>query len=231
MSITSWPLEERPREKLLKSGAQHLSDAELLAIFLRVGVRGKSAVDLGRELLAAYGGIVPLLSASPEMLARHPGVGMAKAAQLLAAMELARRALLAKAREVPAFESPQAVKDWLQLQIGGLPYESFLVLLLDQRHRLIRYEVLFRGTATETPIYPREVARLALLANASAVIVAHNHPSGHLEPSSADLAITQALRQALHLIEVRLLDHFLVTQTGVRSFVEAGWLPSPSTLS
>ena len=230
MSITSWPQEERPREKLLKGGAQRLSDAELLAIFLRVGIRGKSAVDLGRELLTAFCGIVPLLSASAETLARHPGVGLAKAAQLLAAMELARRALLAKAREVPAFESPQAVKDWLQLQIGGLPYESFLVLLLDQRHRLIRHETLFRGSATETPVYPREVARLALMANASAVIVAHNHPSGHLEPSSADLAITHALGQALQLIDVRLLDHFLVTQTGVRSFVEAGWLPPPSTL-
>lgn len=227
MSITSWPEAERPREKLLERGAAALSDAELLAIFLRVGVRGKSAVDLARELLTAFGGLVPLLTASPAEIARHRGVGMAKAAQLAAATELARRALLAKAKEISPFESPQAAKEWLQLAIGGLPHECFYVLLLDQRHRLIRHEPLFRGTTAETTVYPREVAKLALQSNASAVIVAHNHPSGHPEPSQSDLALTEQLSQALALIDVRLLDHFLVTQSTVCSFVEAGWWSPP----
>ncbi|BBD77069.1 MULTISPECIES: RadC family protein [Hydrogenophilus] len=224
MSISDWPEAERPREKLLTRGAQALSDAELLAIFLRVGVRGKSAVDLARDLIAAFGGIARLIHCEPQQLAQMPGIGPAKTAQLLAALELARRALWQEAQAVPAFERPQAVKDWLRLQIGGLPHESFLVLLLDQRHRLLKSETLFRGTVAEAAVYPREVAKLALTLNASAVIVAHNHPSGHAVPSRDDIAVTQRLQNALRLIDVRLLDHFLVTRDTAVSFAEHGWL-------
>ncbi|GAB6049271.1 DNA repair protein RadC [Hydrogenophilus islandicus] len=222
MSINDWPELERPREKLLAKGAQHLSDAELLAIFLRVGVRGKSAVDLARELLTTFGDIASLIHSEPAALAQLPGVGPAKTAQLLAAVELARRVLWQEARQTPAFEKPQAVKEWLRLQIGGLPHELFLVLLLDQRHRLIRSEPLFRGTTHEATVYPREVAKLALSANASAVIIAHNHPSGFEEPSREDLAITERVARALELIDVRLLDHFIVTRHTTVSFVERG---------
>jgi DNA repair protein RadC len=151
-------------------------------------------------------------------------MGPAKTAQLLAAVELARRVLWQEARQTPAFENPQAVKEWLRLQIGGLPHELFLVLLLDQRHRLIRSEPLFRGTTHEATVYPREVAKLALSANASAVIIAHNHPSGFEEPSREDLAITERVARALELIDVRLLDHFIVTRHTTVSFVERGLL-------
>lgn len=225
MAISDWPEAERPRERLLRQGAQALSDAELLAIFLRVGVRGKSAVDLARELLARFGGDLALLaSANPKTL-RMPGIGQAKAVQLAATLELARRALSGTLATSDVLGSPQAVRDWLRLRLANLPHEVFLALWLDAGNRLIGAEELFRGTLTQTSVYPREVVKRALDHNAAAVILAHNHPSGRAEPSAADVALTAALKQALALVDVRLLDHFIVA-TGMAplSLAETGRL-------
>ncbi len=187
-------------------------------------MRGKSAVALAQELLTQFGSLDELMRADAPTLARVPGIGLAKAAQLVATLELARRALSQAVREAPVFERPQEVEAWLRMQLGFEARECFLVLFLDQRHRLLRSETLFRGTVHEAAIYPREVVKAALLANASAVIVAHNHPSASPEPSSADIAITQRLREALALVDVRLLDHFIVSAQAVVSFAERGLL-------
>lgn len=212
MAIRDWPVAERPRERLAAQGAAALSDAELLAIFLRVGVRGKSAVDLARELLAIFGGdLARLAAASTKELACLPGIGPAKAAQLAATLELARRALAGGLRVKDALASPQAVRDWLRLYLGGLEHEVFVALWLDAQNRLIASEELFTGTLTQTSVYPREVIKRALAHNAGAVILAHNHPSGLAEPSRADETLTASLKQALALIDVKLLDHFIVT--------------------
>lgn len=225
MAITDWPLAERPREKLLARGAHALSDAELLALFLRVGVKGRSAVDLGRELLARFGNLTRLCGATAEEFARIPGMGLAKYAQLQAVMELARRALAEEIRVGEVFGSPEAVRDWLRLRLGPLPHEVFWVLLVDARHHLIDAVELFRGTLTQTSVYPREVVKLALARNAAAVILAHNHPSGAAEPSIADEELTRALKDALALVDVRVLDHFIVTAHGRPvSFAERGLL-------
>jgi DNA repair protein RadC len=224
MAIRDWPAAERPRERLVRHGAAALSDAELLAIFLRVGVPGKSAVDLARELLGRFdGGLAALASATTIELARLPGIGPAKAAQLAASLELARRALAAPLKFRDALASPEAVRDWLRLSLGNLPHEVFVALWLDAQNRLIASEELFRGTLTQTSVYPREVVKRALANNAGAVILAHNHPSGLAEPSRADEVLTSSLKQALALVDVKLLDHFIVAGSArPLSFAERG---------
>ena len=222
MAITDWPAQERPRERLLEQGAQALSDAELLAIFLRTGMRGKSAVDLARELLQCFGSLTALSQASAEAFCAIPGLGPAKFAQLQAVMEMARRALKEQAKQRDALSSPQAVRDYLRLQLASREYEVFMAVFLDTQNRVITMEELFRGTLRETSVYPREVVKRALQLNASALIFAHNHPSGVAEPSRADEAITRALKQALALVDVRVLDHFIVADGGGVSLAERG---------
>ncbi|QID18637.1 JAB domain-containing protein [Nitrogeniibacter mangrovi] len=224
MAITDWPAGERPREKLIDKGAHALSDAELLAIFLRVGITGKSAVDLARDLLHHFGSLDRLCAASRDELCRVPGMGTAKYTQLQAVMEMARRALAGQLRERDLFDAPERVKTWLRLRLGALEHEEFHVLLLDAQNRLIHAEALFRGTLTQTSVYPREVVKLALRHNAAALLLAHNHPSGCTEPSSADHALTRSLRDALALVDVRVLDHFVVARSAIVSFAEMGWL-------
>lgn len=225
MPISDWPEGERPRERLLKHGAAALSDAELLAIYLRVGVRGKSAVDLARELLARYDNSLARLAASSvNDLAKTSGIGLAKAAQLQASFELARRALQADIAAQPnLLAAPAQVRDWLRLNLGWQDREVFVALWLDAQHRLIASEDLFRGSLSESRVYPREVVKSALSHNAAAVIIAHNHPSGISEPSTSDLHLTLRLKEALALVEVRLLDHFIVAgQSTPVSLAERG---------
>ncbi|HMV00711.1 MAG TPA: DNA repair protein RadC [Rhodocyclaceae bacterium] len=226
MAITDWPEGERPRERLLKLGPGALSDAELLAIYLRVGVRGKSAVDLARDLLQRYRGRLEALVEAPLAdLAQVPGIGVAKAAQLKASFELARRALAQDLAGRDAFTSPASVRDWLRLHLAGRPHEVFVALWLDAQNRLILAEELFRGSLTGTSVYPREVVKAALARNAAAVILAHNHPSGGAEPSRADGSLTRSLKDALTLVDVKVLDHFIVAGTAqALSFSERGLL-------
>ncbi|MDR3213675.1 MAG: DNA repair protein RadC [Azoarcus sp.] len=225
MAITDWPEDERPREKLLARGPQALTDAELLALFLRVGTRGQSAVDLARNLLARFGALSRLCNASSSEFAAVPGVGLAKYAQLQAVMELARRALAERLGKGALFDSPLVVRDWLQLHLAHLPHETFCILLLDARHCLIEAVDLFRGTLNQTSVYPREVVKLVLGRNAAAVIFAHNHPSGAMEPSDADELLTRDLCAALALIDVKVLDHFIVpAHSAPLSFAERGLL-------
>ena len=224
MAITDWPVDDRPREKLLGKGADALSDAELLAIFLRTGMHGKSAVDLARELLTRCGSLSALCAASERDVCELPGMGPAKYAQLQAVMEMARRALRERLATGNALNSPSAVRDYLRMKLQALPHEVFVVLFLDAQNRVIGSEELFRGTLTQTSVYPREVVKRALHHNAGAVIFAHNHPSGVAEPSHADETLTQALKQALALVDVRVLDHFIVAGSGVLSFAERGLL-------
>lgn len=224
MAITDWPAEQRPRERLIKHGPQALSDAELLAVFLRVGVTGKSAVDLGRDMVGHFGSLNGLFSATLANFSAINGLGPAKFAQLQAVLELARRALAEELQAGVTLGSPQAVKQYLQLLLGGKSYESFAVLFLDVKNRLIVSEELFRGTLTHTSVYPREVVKAALGHNAASIMLAHNHPSGTPEPSAADHALTQALKQALALVDVRVLDHFVVAGRHVHSFAEHGQL-------
>ena len=220
MAITDWPLQERPRERLLALGPGALADAELLAILLRTGAKGKSAVDLARELLGRYGSVSALLEAGA--VEKAPGLGGAKLAQLKAALELARRALREEISTRDALTSPKAVRDYLRLALGGREQEVFVVLLLDAQHRVIATEELFRGTLTQTSVYPREVVKCALRHNAAAVIFAHNHPSGVAEPSHADEILTRSLKSALALVDVQVLDHFIVAGTRTMSFAERG---------
>lgn len=224
MAITDWPEEQRPRERLIKHGAHALSDAELLAVFLRVGVTGKSAVDLGRDMVGHFGSLSGLFSATLTDFSVINGLGPAKFAQLQAVLELARRALVEELRVGVTLSSPLAVKQYLQLLLGGKAYESFAVLFLDVKNRLIASQELFRGTLTHTSVYPREVVKAALAHNAASLILAHNHPSGTPEPSAADESLTQALKQTLNLVDVRILDHFIVAGKHVYSFAEHGQL-------
>lgn len=226
MGISDWPEGERPRERLLKLGAQALSDAELLAIFLRVGIPGKSAVDLARDLIHRFhGDLSKIAQASVAELSSLPGVGPAKAAQLLAAIELVRRALATELTVRDTLSSPTAVRQWLQLRLAPLPHEVFMALWLDSGNQLIAAEELFRGTLSQTSVYPREVVKQALAHNAAAVIVAHNHPSGRNVASAADITLTTSLKAALALVDVRLLDHFIVSPgTEPHSLAEAGQL-------
>ncbi|MDR5900664.1 MULTISPECIES: RadC family protein [Halomonas] len=224
MSIKDWPEGERPREKLLALGAEVLSDAELLAIFLRVGVQGRSAVDLARDLLLEFGGLRQLLEAERERFCAARGMGDAKYVQLQATLELSRRHLASQLARGEALTSPTLVRAYLSSQLRHLGHEEFAALFLDTQHRVIRYESLFRGTLDSASVYPREVARRALELGAGALILAHNHPSGVAEPSDADRRITDRLCEALGLFEIRVLDHFVVGDGEVVSFAERGWL-------
>jgi DNA repair protein RadC len=225
MAITDWPSDERPRERLLKHGATALSDAELLAIFLRVGTRGQSAVDLARVLLGHFGTLTRLFNAASGEFAAIPGMGSAKYAQLQAVLEMAKRALHEELALGDLFAAPAAVRDWLRLNLAHLPHEAFVALWLDAQNRMIAHDELFRGTLTQTSVYPREVVKTALKHNAAAVILAHNHPSGVAEPSRADEALTATLKQALNMIDVKVLDHFIVAGSAQPlSFAERGLL-------
>ncbi len=226
MAISDWPEQERPRERLLAHGPHVLSDAELLAIYLRVGVRGKSAVDLARDLLRHHDGYLSRLACAPvDSLARLPGIGKAKAAQLSASFELARRALLEEMTQRDNFGSPEKVRDWLRLKLAHQTHEAFLAIWLDTQNRLIQAETLFTGTLGQTSVYPREVVKTALARNAAGVILAHNHPSGLAEPSRADELLTQNLKKALAMVDVKVLDHFIVAGTARPvSFAERGLL-------
>jgi DNA repair protein RadC len=226
MSITNWPEDERPRERLLKQGAASLSDAELVAIFLRVGMRGKSAVDLARELVATFGSLNGLFAASKDALCEINGMGEAKYVQLQAVLEMAKRALGEEIKLNDALASPQAVRDYLKLTLSRLPHEVFVAVFLTSQNRVIVVEELFRGSLTQTSVYPREVVKRALAHNAASVIFAHNHPSGEPHPSQADRALTRTLADALALIDVKVLDHFVVAPGASLSFAEQGMLPS-----
>ena len=224
MTIKDWPAAERPREKLLEQGAGALSDAELLAIFLRVGVVGKSAVDLARDLLSQFGSLNAIFSASESELSHVHGMGASKYVQLQAIFEMSRRALGEQLQEKNVFESPQQVHDFLVLKLGNLNKEVFLLLFLDAQHRLQATEEMFSGSLMQTSVYPREVVKRAMHHNAAAVIFAHNHPSGVAKQSQADELITKQLKQALALVDVKVLDHFIVAGNQTMSFVERGLL-------
>lgn len=221
MSILDWPTNERPRERLLAKGPGSLSDAELLAVLLGSGSRGKSAVDLGRELIATAGGLAPLLTAK---LGKISGLGPAKRARLVATFELARRSLCEELQRLPALTNPADSARFLKARIGHLPYEVFGCLYLDNRHRVIEFEELFRGTIDGASVHPREVVRACLEHNAAAVVLAHNHPSGVAEPSTADRAITRQLRDALEMIGVRILDHLVIGAGSPTSMAARGML-------
>jgi DNA repair protein RadC len=225
MPLKDLPPDARPREKLLARGPGALSDTELLALLLRTGLAGKGVLQLAQELLAHFGGIAGLLHATADDLKRIKGLGgPAKRAELLAVLELARRAMAEQLKERAAFDSPQAVKHYLQLHLGAKKHEVFAVLFLDAQHRLLALEELFRGTLTQTSVYPREVVLRALHHHAAAVVLAHNHPSGTAEPSRADEALTQTLKAALSLIDVRVLDHIIVGTGQTLSLAERGLL-------
>ena len=222
MLLKDLPQDARPREKLLARGPGALSDAELLALLLRTGLPGKNALQMGQELISAFGGLAGLLNTPAEALKKIKGVGPAKRAEIVAVLELARRALASQLQEKTMFNNPQAIRDYLQLQLGSREHEIFAVLFLDTSHRLIVLEEMFRGTLTQTSVYPREVVVRALALNAANVVLAHNHPSGTAQASRADEAITQTLKAALALIDVRVLDHFIVTRTAAVSMAEMG---------
>jgi DNA repair protein RadC len=224
MAITDWPASERPREKLLESGVEALSDAELLAIFLRVGVTGKSAVDLARDLLTQFGSLNGIFAATLNELTQVNGIGSSKYAQLQAIFEMSRRALNEKMQIKDVLSSPQQVRDYLCLKLGALTREVFIVLFLDAQNRIVTTEEMFSGTLTQTSVYPREVVKRALHHNAASLIFAHNHPSGIAQQSQADELLTKQLKQALALVDVRVLDHFIVAGNTTLSFVERGLL-------
>ena len=237
MSMKLMPAESRPREKLLTRGPAALSDAELLAVLLRTGIQGKGVLQMADELLqlnpkggaqateggqGGFGGMAGLLHATADDLKRVKGLGPAKRAEIVAVLELARRALTQQLQEKPCFDGPQAVRDYLQLQLGARSHEVFAVLFLDSQHKLLAFEEMFRGTLTQTSVYPRELVLRALHHNAAAVVLAHNHPSGSTQPSSADEALTRTLKTTLALVDVRVLDHFIVTSHSASSMAELG---------
>jgi DNA repair protein RadC len=224
MRITDWPEAERPREKLLARGPAALSDAEILALFIRTGVRGRTALDLARDGLAHFGSLRGLLEAGPEALTALPGLGPAKYAELQAALELGQRHLVTTLERSDVMSSPEATRRYLSHRLRGLRREVFAVLFLDSQHRLIAFEEVFQGTIDSCSVHPRQVVERTLALNAAAVILAHNHPSGVAEPSAADRHITERLRQALDLIEVRILDHLVIGEGRAASFAERGWL-------
>jgi DNA repair protein RadC len=223
MAISQWPLDRRPRERLLAEGAERLLDAELLAVLLRTGVRGKNAIELGAELLARFGSISGLLAAGSELL-EIKGLGEAKTAQFAAAIELSRRAMREEMSSRSALTSPGAVRDYLRLSLAHRQHEVFMCIWLDAQHKVVGTEEAFRGTLTQTSVYPREIVKKALARNAAAVIFAHNHPSGVAQPSQADELLTRNLREALALVEVKVLDHFIVAGNQAISFAERGLL-------
>ena len=222
MAIRDWPEAERPREKLLSLGPQALSDAELLAIFLRTGIAGCSAVELARRLVNEYGGLRTLFQADRKRFCATKGLGNAKYAQLQAVLELARRHLAENLMRSDALKNPAETRRYLTARLRDYPYEVFACLFLDTRHRVISYEELFRGTIDGASVHPREVVRRALQHNAAAVILAHNHPSGIAEPSDADRRITTRLKDALALIDIRVLDHIVIGDQIATSLAERG---------
>jgi len=224
MSVKNLPAPLRPREKLLTQGPASLADAELLALLLRTGLAGQGVLQLAQSLLDAFGGWQGLLRAQPEDLKRIKGLGPAKRAEIGAVLEIARRSMAQELQAAPVFEAPERVKAFLRLQLDGLGHEVFVVLFLDAQHRLIRHEEMFRGTLTQTSVYPREIVKSALRFNAAAVIFAHNHPSGVAQPSQADELLTRNLKEALALVEVKVLDHFIVAGNQTLSFAERGLL-------
>lgn len=224
MAIKDWPADDRPREKLLRQGPSHLTDAELLAIFLRTGCAGISAVDLARDLLRRFGGLRALLETGRDEFCRAHGLGPAKFAQLQAVLEMAKRHLAEQLTREHVFTSVENVRQFLTAQLRHKPHEVFAALFLDNQHRLLNYQELFHGTIDGASVYPREVVKKVLQINAAAVIFAHNHPSGVAEPSQADRHITIQLRDALSLVDVRVLDHFVVGDGEITSFAERGWI-------
>ena len=224
MSIRDWPAAERPREKLLDQGAAALTDAELLAIFLRTGVVGQSAVDLARHLLNDFGSLRALLEADLPSFSRRLGLGPAKFAQLQAVLEMSRRHLAERLRRDSALESPQAVRDYLKARLRHEPHEIFGCLFLDSKHRVLAFEALFQGTVDGASVYPRQVVKRALAHNAAALILTHNHPSGVAGPSQAGPSPAHRLKEALALIDVRVLDHFIVGDGEPLSMAEQGWI-------
>lgn len=224
MTISSWPLAERPREKLLQKGPQALSDAELLAIFLRTGVPGKTAVDLARDLLTRFGSLRALLQADSAEFCDAPGLGQAKYAQIQAVLEIGRRFLEERLHRGQALCSPDDTRDYLVARLRDYKQEVFCCLFLDTRHRVLAFEELFRGTLEGAAVYPREVLKRVLAHNAAAVILAHNHPSGIAEPSRADETLTERLKACLSLVDVRVLDHLIVGDGELISFAERGLL-------
>ena len=223
-SVADWPVSERPRERLFAHGAAALTDAELIAVVIGAGNARASALDVARDLLGRHRNITGVLGESLATLAGTEGIGPAKAAKLKAGVELARRMLREEMTHGDALTSPEKVRDYLRLSLASLPHEAFVVLFLDSQHRLLAADELFRGTLAQTSVYPREVVKAALARNAAAVIFAHNHPSGVAEPSRADELLTQALKQALALVDIRTLDHFVVAGHRVVSFAERGLL-------
>ena len=224
MAFKDLPADTLPREKLLTRGASTLSDAELLAILLRTGLAGCSVLQLAQSLLDSFEGLAGLLNASAQDLQRIKGLGPAKRAEMLAVMELAKRATAQQLREREVFGSPEAVKHYLQLHLGHRPHEIFAVLFLDSQNRLIAMEELFRGTLSQTSVYPREIALRALHHHAASVILTHNHPSGSVQPSAADQHLTSNVKSALALLDIRVLDHIIVTQGRSLSMAEDGLL-------
>ncbi|EJM28402.1 MULTISPECIES: DNA repair protein RadC [Pseudomonas] len=224
MSIRDWPAAERPREKLLEQGSGSLSDAELLAIFLRTGVSGKSAVDVARHLLGQFGSLRALLEADLATFSEQLGLGPAKFAQLQAVLEMGRRHLAERMRQKTALENPQVVRDYLKAMLRHEPHEVFGCLFLDSKHQVLTFETLFRGSIDNTAVHPREVVKRSLANNAAAVILCHNHPSGNSDPSQADRLLTKRLQKALELIDVRVLDHFIVGDGEPLSMAECGWM-------
>jgi DNA repair protein RadC len=224
MGIRDWPHRERPREKLLSRGAGVLSDAELLAIFLRTGIRGSTAVDLARQMIVQFGSLRGVLQASLDEFCRLPGSGPTKFAQLQAVLELGRRYLVDEISRGDVLDSPQATRDLLGMRMGHLSHEVFACLFLDNQHQVIHYEEMFRGTLDGASVYPREIVKRALELGAKALIFAHNHPSGIAEPSQADRDLTRRLQEALDLVDIRVLDHFIVGDGQPLSFAERGLL-------
>lgn len=222
MAITDWPEQERPREKLMRAGAAALSDAELLAIFLRVGMAGKTAVDLARDLLQHFQSLNGVFSADVQQMTAVPGMGESKYCQLQAVLEMSKRALGETLQQKDSFRSPAQVKDYLQLQLSHLQREVFGIMFLDAQNRLIAYETLFEGSLMQTSVYPREVVKRALALNAAALILSHNHPGGTAVPSRADEQLTISLRDALNLVDIKVLDHIIVARQETFSFSERG---------
>jgi len=224
MVMKDTPPDARPREKLLALGPAALADAELIALLLRTGLPGLSVLQLAQQMLDRFGGLTGLLHAGPNELKLVKGLGPAKRAEMAAVIELARRSLVQELSQRPVFDSPGKVKDYLKLQLAERDHEIFAVLFLDAQSRLIRLEEMFRGTLTQTSVYPREVLKRALEVQAASVILAHNHPSGLAEPSRADEFLTQTLKSALAMVDVRVLDHLVVARSDVVSFAERGLL-------
>lgn len=224
MSIADWPEAERPREKLLKRGSESLSDAELLAIFLRTGSNGNSAVDLARQLLTRFGCLKSLIETDLGEFSKTKGLGTTKFIQIKAAIELGQRYLKSSMEREDALKNPQDTRNFLALRLGGYPYEVFACLFLDNQNRVITFKELFRGTINNATVHPREVVKEALEHNAAALIFAHNHPSGSVDPSAADQAITRRLKEALDLIEIKVLDHIIIGDGNSASFAEQGLL-------